>query len=443
MSRFILLKWRRAFTLVELLVVIAIIGILIALLLPAVQKVREAANRITCANNLHQMALAMHSYQDAYDALPPSYDEDLARTDGSHNLFYGPFVRILPFLEQEQTYKNFCFLYYDGTFPQGTAAITWPNVKGGMTWKSHTAIRNPFNRPPNATNTAVFIPQPDPLQCPNPSGSTNVATQIWGAQGNFKVFTCPSQPFDHSPQPGSMFTLFMAGLPVVDIPKGNPFYSLGIFGRSASADLSTCFDSNSLASGTACVVGATSFSPGSWVLGKSDYCAVQGLFVDANTTNPPFTPTLAKKYHGLFNYNVNASLGRVPDGTSNTIFISEFTGTFSTGEPWPSLNGWNPASWLCAGSLSVAFGTCPDPNNAQVFNSAGNVVATGNSGTCVFDKTSGGGLGGGITLGGWHSGFFQVAFADGSVRVLKVGIDVNLLTSLAGFNDGDIIQNIQ
>ena len=83
------------------------------------------------------------------------------------------------------------------------------------------------------------------------------------------------------------------------------------------------------------------------------------------------------------------------------------------------------------------------PNNAQQINSLGNVVATGSGGNCVYDKTSGGGLGGGATMGGWHNGFFQVAFADGSVRVLKVGIDVNLLTSLAGFNDGDIIQNIE
>src|SRR6516225_1507613 len=169
MSRFILLKWRRAFTLVELLVVIAIIGILIALLLPAVQKVREAANRITCANNLHQLALAMHSYQDAYDALPPAFDEDLARTDGSHNLFYGPFVRVLPFLEQADTYKNFSFLYYDGIFPEGTPTVLWPHVSGGMNYYSHTAVRNPFNRPPNATNKTVFIPPPDPLSCPNPS----------------------------------------------------------------------------------------------------------------------------------------------------------------------------------------------------------------------------------------------------------------------------------
>ena len=87
-----------AFTLVELLVVIAIIGILVALLLPAVQAVREAARRMQCQNNLRQIGLALHNYHAAFRKLPPGGIEVRPEVPGGKQLAWSAFV--LPFLEQ-------------------------------------------------------------------------------------------------------------------------------------------------------------------------------------------------------------------------------------------------------------------------------------------------------------------------------------------------------
>jgi prepilin-type N-terminal cleavage/methylation domain-containing protein len=96
---------RKGFTLIELLVVIAFIAILIGLLLPAVQKVREAAARMKCQNNLKQIALAMHNYHDANTVLPPAYAD---RTGSPSGNFYrwSSFALILPYLDQTAIYNN-------------------------------------------------------------------------------------------------------------------------------------------------------------------------------------------------------------------------------------------------------------------------------------------------------------------------------------------------
>ena len=93
----------RAFTLVELLVVIAIIGVLVALLLPAVQAAREAARRMSCTNNIRQLALAMHNYESANKKFPPQI------MLGKNQAIWSPQARILPYIEQGNLFASIDF----------------------------------------------------------------------------------------------------------------------------------------------------------------------------------------------------------------------------------------------------------------------------------------------------------------------------------------------
>ncbi len=142
---------RTGFTLIELLVVIAIIAILIALLVPAVQKVREAAARIQCANNLKQIGLAVHGFHDAVKGFPPS------RMDNWGGVTWA--VMILPYIEQDPFYKqwNINRWYYD----QGTTPAIGDTIRQTQLAIYYCpARRNPGGRSLNNDNPEIpFSPR--------------------------------------------------------------------------------------------------------------------------------------------------------------------------------------------------------------------------------------------------------------------------------------------
>ena len=124
----------RAFTLVELLVVIAIIGVLVALLLPAVQAAREAARRSQCSNALKQFGLALHNYADVFKVFPARRggsvgSNDAARLTGNFQRL-SPFVPLLPFIEQKPLYDAIAAggTYGGTTFPPGGPAAWYPGT---------------------------------------------------------------------------------------------------------------------------------------------------------------------------------------------------------------------------------------------------------------------------------------------------------------------------
>jgi prepilin-type N-terminal cleavage/methylation domain-containing protein/prepilin-type processing-associated H-X9-DG protein len=346
----------RGFTLIELLVVIAIIAILIGLLLPAVQKVREAAARATCQNNLKQIALAAHNYESA-NGYVPGFD-----TQG-----VGPLVRLLPYLEQESQFRLFSFR----PAPEGSAT-SGPDVF--FAW-----FRDPLNRPPITGSPTVPRPRPD-------------GQDRYGAEGQFKVFLCPSAPpVDTS---STAIQAVNGGVPGKDYNA--PFGATGTYWYSSL--------------------------PGNQILGRTNYVASAGDWRPRpDRTNPSRTVDA----YGLFYYKSRESLGRVPDGTSNTIMFAECAGGLTDqGDPllgmkW-TMNAWAWGIWFSA------YGICPNPNYPACNGTLTGTPAGKN--LSVF------------AAGSMHANnLCNIAMADGSVKGLNARtVDTFSLSYLAGTKDGMI-----
>ena len=179
------LRSPKGFTLVELLVVIAIIGMLIALLLPAVQAAREAARRMQCTNNLKQIALAVHNYHDAFSVCPAFGDgatwnpSDLYPKGGS-GAAYSPFVGLLPFFEQQTRYSEVAF-----AFTPGLTAAEYGTAR---------PYGSPYGTPAGVPQNMAFRGKLPSLLCPSDGGSSDIGTDsstptnYCFSQGDFNTY---------------------------------------------------------------------------------------------------------------------------------------------------------------------------------------------------------------------------------------------------------------
>ncbi|OAI38694.1 hypothetical protein AYO40_01685 [Planctomycetaceae bacterium SCGC AG-212-D15] len=329
----------RAFTLIELLVVIAIIGILIALLLPAVQKVREAANRMRCANNLKQMGIALHNYHAVFESFPPAkINSGSAGTYTASNSFYPNqvfiynttgFVLLLPYIEQDALFRQ-----YDVTYPSSNSCWNTTNTlaNGGI----------------NAGNTAVVGERIRIYECPadkEPPVADEPGTGPYArsnARRSNYLFSC-GKTNDYSPT----YSMTYSGS--------------GAFGTNGGAVLTKIGDgtSNTIAIGESKQDHTYSGYGPYW--GSGTHTAVQGY------VGPVWAGTLPPD-----GFNVNFPWGRIVDGQTGQAGLLQYAWGFGS---W-HLGGANFV--FCDGSVRFI----PDSISFPVFQALNTV----NGGEVVDDE---------------------------------------------------------
>jgi len=392
---------RLGFTLIELLVVIAIIAVLIALLLPAVQSAREAARRAQCTNNLKQIALAMHNYVSANEALPTMYIVYSMVGGNNTAQTFSPLARMLPFLEQNTIYNAINF----------NVSARWGGAQGGdivSQMNGSTADCDTFG----LINASATANQINSFLCPSDTDLANLTYFIFAPGGTSQLVGRHNYPMNGGTNP------FRGGTTAAS--NGVCYVPTASAGLAGAQGYGPCCEMPSAPIPS--LVGGSFESPvkiasisdgtsntaafGEWIRGDGS-SNVTNIPANAVTLGMIVNPFADKVNQYAGSLNMDTQISKDCDNVSGNVTIYSWKG-----------------DWWIADLFSYSH-TSP-PNHRS----------------CWYSDVGGrpwSGIASVVTASSRHPGGANIAFCDGSVKFIKSTVNYTTWQALGTRNGGEVI----